>query len=161
MHSMHSMHSMGSMGNAGPTLLAFPDPADQHPDHHAVGMVSLLAAHDASDAAHQPQPKLLGYLVHWRGWPADSADPGAIGARHTAPLPLPNDLPDRGLSQRCLTLSRGEVETKAAALAAYKTQQAIMPAFLAAFVRSTECFSLHTATSAAAASREIRAARHE
>src|SRR5262249_56898073 len=51
-----------------PTLVAFPDPLDRHPDHRATGLFTLLALRHWLPQA-PALPRLLAYLVHWPNWP--------------------------------------------------------------------------------------------
>jgi LmbE family N-acetylglucosaminyl deacetylase len=127
-----------------PTLVAFAHPLDRHPDHRATGLFTLLALRDwTKDGV--PLPRLLAFLVHWPGWPPGwDAETPAAGATQQ-PLVLPENLPTLGLARVALELSPREVATKGAALQRYVTQQEVMRAFLAAYVRSTEPFTLFTA----------------
>ncbi len=126
-----------------PTLIAFPDPADRHPDHHAAGLFTLLAVDDMA-RAKETLPRLVAYLVHWPHWPPgwDAAAPSPDVT--AAPLELPRTLPARGLARAVLTLSDGEVVAKGAALARYASQQREVRPLLAAFVRRTEPFTVFT-----------------
>lgn len=131
-----------AIGAADPTLIAFPDPADMHPDHHAVGLFTLLALDDWAETAPRHGhglPRMLAYLVHWPGWPPGWDDP-PDPAGGTRALRLPENLPDRGLARVMLPLSPAETERKGRALAAHATQQAATPALLASFVRADEPF---------------------
>src|SRR5438094_10113639 len=60
------------------------------------------------------------------------------------PLDLPATLPPRDLARTAFALTGAEGATQARALACYVTQQQEMPTLLAAFVRSTEPFSVLT-----------------
>ena len=127
-----------------PTIVVFPDPLDRHPDHHASGMFALLAlAEFTRDGA--PLPRLLAYLVHGPSWPPgwDTATPDARA--ETGPLAPPSSLPDRGLARVTISLDGAEEAGKREALALYRSQQQVMPALLAAFVRRTEPFTVFTA----------------
>jgi LmbE family N-acetylglucosaminyl deacetylase len=136
-----------------PTIVAFPDPLDRHPDHSATGLFAILALDEWARAtgridtiegrpAGPPLPLLLAYLVHWPRWPpgwvAGSATPLFP---HNEVLKLPADLPERGYGRVWLLLSQEAVERKAAALRKHATQQAVMGRFLASFERRTEPFS--------------------
>jgi LmbE family N-acetylglucosaminyl deacetylase len=132
---------------ARPTLIAFPDPIDRHPDHRATGMFTLLALKylmEDSNWSHANMPRLLAYVVHWPSWPpgwdARTPDPGATRDL----LELPADLPDRGLAGTILRLTDAELASKNDALAEYTSQQRQMQALLAAFVRSSEPFTVFT-----------------
>lgn len=135
-----------AIGAVDPTLVAFPDPADKHPDHHAVGLFTLLALDDWAATAPRhgrPLPRMLAYLVHWSDWPPGWDDAsGASGASRE--LALPANLPARGLERAALALTPAEIEGKARALAAHATQQAVTPALLGSFVRADEPFTLFT-----------------
>ena len=136
------------LGDLRPTLVALPDPLDRHPDHRAAGLFTLLAVSDwtaRQSPSAPPMPRLLAYLVHWPDWPPgwDASAPPPDAA--TLPLDLPTTLPGRGLDRARLDLTDGEVATKDRALGEYETQQQAMGAFLAAFVRRTEPFTVFTA----------------
>lgn len=133
-----------AIGAADPTLIAFPDPADKHPDHHAAGLFTLLALDDWADTAPRhgrPLPRMLAYLVHWPGWPP-GWDAVPEPAATTGALMLPTDLAGRGLERVSLHLAAANVDRKAKALAAHATQQAVMPELLGAFVRADEPFTV-------------------
>jgi LmbE family N-acetylglucosaminyl deacetylase len=116
-----------------PTLVAFPDPLDRHPDHRATGLLTLLALRHWLPQASAP-PRLLASLVHWPNWPPGwDASPPASQTLETG-CPFPPDLPPRGLGRWALRLTDAESARQRAALARYASQQEVMPAFLAAFV---------------------------
>jgi LmbE family N-acetylglucosaminyl deacetylase len=139
-----------------PTLVAFTDPLDEHPDHRAVGLFGLLATGDYMRGRTAAWPRMLAYLVHWHRWPPDSGQPEIPPQLVDAPLELPSDLPLRAQTRTCLTLSDTEMARKQAGLAEYHTQLQIMGPFLEAFVRRTECFSLNTSADAVSVGVEIR-----
>lgn len=128
-----------------PTLIVFPDVMENDSDHAGLGMFALLAIHDwlnQKNSDHKKEPRLLTYLIHWQhGWPAgsDSAVPLNLS---NSPLFLPDDLPLRGHQRACFNLNVIERNLKHNALAQYNTQQRAMGDFLAAFVRSNECFTV-------------------
>lgn len=131
-----------------PTMIAFPDPLDRHPDHHATGIFTLLAVRDLTAGPKRSRaamPRLLAYLIHWPDWPpgwdAEVAPPDATEAS----LDPPATLPVRGLGHTMLILTDKEVAAKGAALAQYGSQQRETRSLLAAFVRRTEPFTLMTA----------------
>jgi len=126
-----------------PTLVAFPDPLDRHPDHRAAGLFTLVAVADWK-AGGGRVPRLLAYLVHWPGWPPGWDAPPTARQGEAEALTLPGDLPRRGLETVALGLSPKEVTGKGAAVVRYTTQEEIMPAFLTSFVRRTEPFTLFT-----------------
>jgi LmbE family N-acetylglucosaminyl deacetylase len=140
-----------------PTLIAFTDPIDQHDDHRAVGLFTLLAASDYVRRSGAPWPRLLAYVIHWNAWPYDAN--GTISSLYRTDRDrkhgFPADFPAREQARACLTLTDAELVTKQAALAEYRTQQSVMSPFLLGFVRRSECFSLNTMLEAGLAGREI------
>lgn len=132
------------MRDTKPTLITFPDVMENDSDHAGLGMFVLLAIHDwLSQPPDIPKhPRLLAYLIHWRkGWP-EGSDWGIPEDWSNQSMHLPDDLPLRGHSRVCLSLSKQEITVKREALAQYQTQQQIMADFLSAFVRNSECFTL-------------------
>jgi LmbE family N-acetylglucosaminyl deacetylase len=133
-----------------PTIVAYPDPLDLHPDHNAAGLFTMLALDDwcgSSAKKPAPRPRLLAYLVHWKDWPdwPDEWDQRTPPPYATAPpLFLPASLPARGLARVALTLTDEEIRVKHAALALHVTQQQVIPYLLALFVRQTEPFTVMT-----------------
>jgi len=125
---------------AQPTLVAFPDPLDRHPDHRATGLFTLLAL-ETWTREGGPMPRLLAYPVHWPGWPP-GWDHAPSRDAETQPLELPADLPARGQERVALGLDDAEVRAKRLALERYASQQEEMATVLAAFVRRTEPFTL-------------------
>jgi LmbE family N-acetylglucosaminyl deacetylase len=133
-----------------PTIVALPDPLDEHPDHRATGIFTLLALNDWLGATSKPKtakrrvaiPQLVTYLIHWKNWPPDWNANTPVPDASNASLDLPQDLPPRGLACTALTLTDKEVETKRVALAQYVSQQKEMAPFLVAFVRRTEPFTV-------------------
>lgn len=145
---------------AHPTLIALPDPLDRHPDHRATGIFALLALEAWLRHMDRPPvhgPRLLGYIVHWPGWPPgwDGKAPDA----ESTPLDLPATLPARGLTRVTLTLTPSETAFKRAALARHATQREIMGSLLAAFVRRTEPFTLLSTGALARAGKLVERSR--
>lgn len=132
------------MRETQPTMIAFPDVMENDSDHAGLGIFTLLAVHDWLEFAtpSPTPPRMLAYLIHWQhGWPKGS-DWGIAQDWSKQPMTLPDDLPLRGHSRACIHLSPKQVQVKHDALALYQTQQLIMPDFLAAFIRNSECFTL-------------------
>ncbi len=129
-----------------PTRIAFPDPLDKHPDHHATGLFVTLAVdawRNTPDGTHAPLPRMLAYLVHWPGWPPGwDQPPERQDSRQ--PLTLPTAFPERGLAHATLPLATEDVERKGRALAQHATQQTAMPELLRSFVRADEPFTVFT-----------------
>jgi LmbE family N-acetylglucosaminyl deacetylase len=127
-----------------PTIVAFPDPLDRHPDHRATGLFTLLALRHWLPQA-PTLPRLLAYLVHWPNWPPGwDTNPPASQTIETG-LAFPPDLPSRGLVRWTLRLTDTESATQRAALLLHASQQAVMSSFLASFVCRSEPFTEFTA----------------
>ena len=127
-----------------PTIVALPDPADKHPDHHAASLFAIMAVNDwiaRHASGKKPPPRVLAYLVHWPAWPPGWNSPPDPKAEET-PLLLPTGLRARDLARTELLLTHAEAQRKDAALARYQTQQREMGPVLGAFVRSTEPFTV-------------------
>ncbi len=123
-----------------PTLIALPDPRDQHGDHSATGLFALEAYHDAAgeaEAAGLPRARVLTYLVHWPAWPGLSAEP-------PPPLGPPSDVSPAPIEWVALPLSAAESADKLHVLHVYKTQVDLMATFLDSFYRSNELFGTFT-----------------
>jgi LmbE family N-acetylglucosaminyl deacetylase len=130
--------------DANPTIVAFPDPLDKHPDHRATGLFTLLALADWSaqpTKSNAAPPRLLAYLVHWPDWPPGWNSKVPLFDAN-AVLALPRTLPPRKHAVTALRLSNAEIDVKRAALARYATQQEEMAPLLAGFVRRTEPFTV-------------------
>ncbi len=132
---------VGILRETQPTIVALPDFLDRHPDHRATGIFTLLALRDWVEAPDRV-PRLLAYLVHWPGWPPGWDAPRGRPAGADTPLELPADLPGRGYARTFVSLQPRDVAAKRAALGRYESQQEVMPALLAAFVRRTEPFTV-------------------
>ena len=125
-----------------PTLIAYPDLHDVHPDHRATGLFTMLAVTDwlgATVKASAAAPRLLAYLIHWPNWPPGWQTPVPEAQADQVALELPAELQQEG-PERILTLTDQELATKRVALAQHITQQEQTGALLAAFVRRTEPF---------------------
>ena len=110
-----------------PTLLVGPDPRDHHPDHAAAGRFTLAAVDGLGS-----RPTVLTYLVHDTVWPP--------------PLKTGPELPVPGSEYAAtpwatFALTPGEVTTKHAALAAYRTQWRMIGGLLERFLRDDEVFA--------------------
>lgn len=125
-----------------PTIVVLPDPLDRHPDHRAAALFTLLALQDWHAAnPKEPQPQLLGYLVHWPDWPPGWNETLAPErAQQTLELP-PGDVHRDG-RRVAFVLSDTEMATKRAALQHHVTQLAVMGPFLTAFLRRNEPYTV-------------------
>ena len=101
-------------------------------DHNGVARGKRIPAHALAKV--YGQGLFLPRSVHALDiWGRDVAE---------ARLDLPPDLARRGFARTTFELTPAEVSGKRAALACYRTQQEVMPTFLAAFVRRTEPFTV-------------------
>jgi LmbE family N-acetylglucosaminyl deacetylase len=129
-----------------PTIVAFPDPLDRHPDHRATGLFTLLAladwlSHQHGDHGERATPELLAYLVHDPAWPP-GWDATGVQPRSSAPLELPVGAEHHHGTRVALVLTDEELATKEDALARYPTQLDAIGALLTAFLRGTEPFTI-------------------
>jgi len=138
-----------------PTLIAFSDPIDQHPDHRAVGLFALLSVSDFMRKRPGLWPRLLAYVIHYDAWPFDADGETTSRSEHDPKYGFPADFPERDQTRSCLTLTDTELAHKQAALGEYRTQQSVMAPFLAGFVRRNECFSQNRELDASFAGREL------
>jgi len=118
-----------------PTLIAIPDPRDQHGDHSASGLFAIDALHAYLEEDHRLHPRVLTYLVHWPGWPDLSSEP-------PPPLRPPADLTEAPIAWHSLELTPEEAADKLHVLHVYKTQVDIMGPFLDRFYRRNELFGV-------------------
>ena len=145
-----------------PTMIVFPDVMENDSDHAGLGMFALLAINDwlEHSIGVEPKPRLLAYLIHWQhGWPSGSSADEPLDLSNQ-PLFLPDDLPLRSLTRTCTSLSVAERLLKRQALAEYHTQQRAMASFLAAFIRSNECFTELTANDSKGIENVVRHWQH-
>lgn len=138
-----------------PTLIAFTDPLDQHPDHHAVGLFALLSVSDYMRKRRSLWPRLLSFVIHYNQWPFDPDGETKSRSERDPKFGFARDLPGRSESRTCLALTDAELAQKSAALGEYRTQQRVMAPFLAGFVRRNECFTLDSELDASFAGRQI------
>lgn len=128
-----------------PTLIVFPDVMENDSDHSGLGMFALLAIKDWIQQTHpssSAMPRLLAYLIHWsKDYPSGSNSKTPLDLSNE-PLFLPDELLSRHRVQTCFNLNVLEKHLKLVTLEKYQSQQRAMGAFLMAFVRSNECFTL-------------------
>jgi LmbE family N-acetylglucosaminyl deacetylase len=111
-----------------PTIVAYPNLIDDHPDHQATGLFVSAALADLGLS-----PRRLEYVVHIKGWPRPLRYAPFVDAY--AP-PAARVL---GLSQEVIHLTPQEVGIKTRAIKAHASE--LLPfATLVAFARRTEVF---------------------
>jgi LmbE family N-acetylglucosaminyl deacetylase len=115
-----------------PTIILLPVPFDAHPDHSAGGRITLRALADSPGKT--PTPRVLGYLVHARRFPA----PFLSAPAH--PLNPPRAF--AGEAWTIFPLTREQEIKKKRVLQAYRSQREDPYLFLLtdAFVRRNELF---------------------
>jgi len=111
-----------------PTIVAYPNFIDAHPDHQATQLFVRAALDDLGIA-----PRCLEYLVHVKGWPRPLRYAPFVDA-YAPPAAVM-----LGLHQEAVHLSPAEVTIKARAIRAHASE--LLPlATLIAFARRTEVF---------------------
>ncbi len=127
-----------------PTLVAVPDPHDEHPDHAATGRAALAAV-AAESRARQREPlrtRTLAYLVHWGPHPADWQTDRTAAETAALPLCLPTGFPREARREFVLDLRPEWIAGKARAIAAHRSQRPMMARYLDSFARANEVFVL-------------------
>jgi len=111
-----------------PTLILAPSPRDEHPDHRAAGLLTIVVS-----ARRGALPRVRYWIVHGgEGWPSPrELMPGVPFT--SAPLA-------GALAPTTFALIPAEEDRKLLAVRAYATQMRAMAPFLLAFVRSDELF---------------------
>ena len=111
-----------------PTIVAYPNLIDEHPDHQASGLVVTAALADL-----HLSPRCLEYIVHVKGWPRPLRYAPFVDAYSPAAAQV------LGLSQEVIHLTPQEVDVKTRAIKAHASE--LLPlATLVAFARRTEVF---------------------
>ena len=125
---------LAAMDDFRPTDILVTHPSDDHQDHVATSafVTRALQVASARGSAWAGRCALGYYLVHRAEWPTPrSSDPEANQRPPVALCGLDTDWMSRQLTPL-------DVERKRRALERYASQTAMMPAFMTAFVRSTE-----------------------
>ena len=124
-----------------PTLILAPSLEDTHPDHQASGLLTIRTLTRRGELA-----KARYWIVHGdEGWPEPRG--------YMPGIPLNTPPRARGLGATPFVLTNDEEERKLQAVRAYQTQMEVMPAFLLAFVRTNELYSVIPAPPNTAANR--------
>jgi LmbE family N-acetylglucosaminyl deacetylase len=115
-----------------PTVVLYPDPADDHPDHWAAHCFVQLALERLSKEPWAKTARRSTYLVHRGDWP----EPQRLNpALYLSP---PAALSGLGAQWEMVSLTPAARDAKARALRAYRSQQVLAGGFLNAFVRRNE-----------------------
>ncbi len=125
-----------AISDFNPTRIVIPHPCDNHPDHRATTCFVNTAISELKEKKSLvcTDPELYTYIVHRGDWPVPK---GNFSNKRLAP---PYGLCNANTTWSSLELTTEELERKKLAISAYKTQKAVMPGFLASFVRKNEIF---------------------
>lgn len=116
-----------------PTIIYYPHPNDQHPDHWATNaFVKYTLTREKLDKIKENL-----YLVHRGLWPTSVVIPGNEGL-----LP-PRSLLNTGTIWVKTPLHHDEMEKKKRAILAYQSQIKVMRYFLLSFARPNELFGIY------------------
>ncbi len=116
-----------------PDLVLLPHPEDTNKDHQTVSNFSRFAIANY-ESKNENQIRILGYLVHYQGYPIPRKYERTMSL--LPPLALSND----GLGWTSYLLKDKEISQKYAAIKSYGTQQKIMSSYLDSFVRANEIY---------------------
>jgi LmbE family N-acetylglucosaminyl deacetylase len=116
-----------------PTMLAMPDPEDEHPDHCASYIFGRAALDRMARDRSGAMPRVLRYVVHADDWPS------ARDSASTSVMPPPG-LDEPADQWRTFLLTVAEARSKKAALAAYVSQWSVVGRLLRGFARPNELF---------------------
>jgi LmbE family N-acetylglucosaminyl deacetylase len=115
-----------------PTLIVVPHPADEHPDHCSTH-IFLDDAIERLAGQGWTRPRVLHYLIHYRGWPLAEE----VEGRELSP---PSGFPIPGGRWLTLPLTPAEVSSKREAVLAHHSQMLVIGSFMLAFARTNELF---------------------
>lgn len=121
-----------------PDLIILPHPADRHSDHQATSSFTSLAVAAIQEGDASYQPRLWGYLVHFRDYPESAVNGPSEG------FMVPSDLAGGNNSWGSLTLTSDQKSHKNTAIQDYPTQTRLLGNFLMNFLRADEIFMLLT-----------------
>jgi LmbE family N-acetylglucosaminyl deacetylase len=116
-----------------PTVVVDIHAEDEHPDHCSTH-VFVREALDALSRRGRTPPRLLGYLVHYGGWPL-TPDAG-VGSE----LKPPAGFPSAEGRWASFALTADETAAKKKALLLYQSQMLVIGRFMQAFARSNELY---------------------
>ena len=115
-----------------PTVVVAPHPGDEHPDHCSTHMF-LEAALDGMAAQGWTRPRVLHYLIHYRGWPL-------VGNANDGEIAPPVGFSPAGGRWVRLALTAEEIASKREAVLAHHSQLLVIERFMLAFARANELF---------------------
>jgi LmbE family N-acetylglucosaminyl deacetylase len=123
----------GMIADFRPTMIVVPRKEDQHVDHCSAWFFVADALGDIRRVRPETHIQLVNYIIHFDGWPFDSA---------TAELPPPRGLRGGVSGWIHFPLSSEELRAKRTALKKYESQMLVMSWFLDGFARTNEIFSV-------------------
>jgi len=115
-----------------PSIIAFPHPNDQHPDHFTT---YCFAKYSLEKSNLNPEQYL--YLVHRGKWPSP------VGQFSKMFLVPPSELINLGTQWTSLSMDEIEIKEKANMIREYKSQNNVMGYFLKSFIRQNELFGIY------------------
>jgi len=115
-----------------PDRVYYPDPSDDHPDHWAASCFVQLALERLWGEPGLGRAEHRTYLIHRGEWPEPMRTDRSLSL-----LP-PTALTRLGSRWEAIPLRRENVDAKAAALRAYRSQEVLAGNFLNAFLRQNE-----------------------
>ncbi len=117
-----------------PDLILIPHPEDTHSDHASVSNFAQLAIATYQGSVDQVNPKVLSYLVHYKGYPLPR---GNLPDKYLLP---PLALSSDGEGWLTYFLSLSERDHKKIALEGYISQLQSSGSYLRSFIRANEIF---------------------
>ena len=114
-----------------PSVVVFPHPNDQHPDHFSTYCFVKYVLEK-----NKLYPKQLLYLVHRGKWPSP------LGLSSKMFLVPPRELIDLGTQWMSLPMNNMEIIEKSAMIREYKSQNKVTGPFLKEFIRQNELFGI-------------------
>ena len=118
-----------------PDLIVYPHPDDVHPDHWGLNVFARLAITEVTYADGSYQPTQLTYLVHRPDFPT------IRGYKPNGILVPPPALFATNPEWFSLGLTPADVQRKAQAVQAYRSQLPLLHGLMDSFVRSNELFA--------------------
>ncbi len=116
--------------NFQPTIVAYPHPDDQHPDHWGTYAFVKYALQSLTD---QPSKELI-YLIHYPGWPEP------FGNYQDLPLNPPRSGMATATTWSKLELAESQLSQKEASLEKYTSQLGLLKKLLFSFLRKNELY---------------------
>lgn len=117
-----------------PDLVILSHPADQHPDHGAVGDFARMAIAQINVSDKSYMPEIWGYIVHYGRFPQPR------GKDFSQILVPPTHFMKTNNNWGRMDLDASQVSSKYSAIEDYPTQNLLLGKFLISFVRRNELY---------------------